>query len=549
MGVTSVLSACVLDPDTVARTEFSHSMRGYDPHEVRLFLQSASDEIARLQLELEAAGHADAAASNAGKLMQAARTEANVLLGRAQQQAVELTETAEADANRIRIDAGRELETARERSKAMVDETRIQRENSLRSLSEKRQQARTELGQLRASIDELRKTHAEMARLVAEAGQILDSALPAARAAAAAEAPISDASESDVDDQGDALADSGPDAPVYDLHERRTRAEESQAAARRAALEEKAAAQPEVLVDGPDEDEELVPDPRSEERRLAERRQTFAEVGESEPVPLVGRRDRGDIDQLFARIRDSRSDVVAHASRTMQGTDAPNPPNPTGAHTAVSAVAQPADEAVELRARRDDVAARLGAEVALALKRVLADQLNEILDVLRRRGAASVSADELVPRSGDQAFSDALNDLLEAAARLGSGGADVAVEPVAVAVGSEVGSLLRSRVAAFLTDPDRLEHRIRSLYRELRRDRVDDLGSNAAGAAFGLGMLSVLPDHAMVRWELPNSSCGHPECLSNAEAGPMAAGDVFPSGDVVAPTRPGCGCMVVPVLQ
>lgn len=552
----------LLDPEAIARTEFSHSMRGYDTHEVRAFLHVISDDIAELQIQVaemraSAAGHVDAqfaarSLGEADELKRHAEAAAQVALGRAKQQGVEIVQAAEAQSNRMRLDAVRELETSRERARAMGEETRIHRENALRTLSEKRQQARIELAQLRAAIDELRRAHTEMARLVAEAGQVLESAVPSARAAAES---VGEGVSHAADTAEAVRSGSGEGAPVISLQARRSQVEAAQA---RVTEESVAADQDdehlddEHLDEGPDDgDEELVAD-EIEERRLAERRQTFErdegdgpgpdrdDVSLGETVPMVSRRERGDIDQLHARIRDSRAEVAAHARGAMAQTEGT---------VGVAAVEQPQDEVVALRSARDAVAARVGAEAALSLKRVLADQLNEVLDVLRRRGKKKASIDDLVPQSGDAVYGDSLAALLDEAARQGSGGQSVDVGPIALAVGAELGTAVRSRVAVFLKDPDRLEQRIRSLYRELRRERVEALGHDAAAAAFGLGVLDVLPAGANAVWVMSEPPCEYAECHANAAAGPVPVGTAFATGDVVAPSRTGCGCIVAPAGQ
>jgi hypothetical protein len=154
-----------------------------------------------------------------------------------------------------------------------------------------------------------------------------------------------------------------------------------------------------------------------------------------------------------------------------------------------------------------------------------------------------------VPQSGDAVYGDSLAALLDEAARQGSGGQSVDVGPIALAVGAELGTAVRSRVAVFLKDPDRLEQRIRSLYRELRRERVEALGHDAAAAAFGLGVLDVLPAGANAVWVMSEPPCEYAECHANAAAGSVPVGTAFATGDVVAPSRTGCGCIVAPAGQ
>ena len=331
---------------------------------------------------------------------------------------------------------------------------------------------------------------------------------------------------------------------------------------------------PEVdLTDAPDDgqgagddhldelDPELPEGDAIDERRQAERRQLFLdrpiddgdtvleftpvmdEFGPADdPVPLVPARERGDIDELFARIRESRAGAVAQARAVLDRTseipivtrDEPGEPLPRRSDHLV---------------HRDEVLADLAPEVALALKRALADQLNEVLDVLRRSPEGVADAAALVPETADRRYGEVVRDPLTAAGDRGAAGASVDLGPVIRAVGTDVGTSLRNRISSFLEEPDQLERRIRALYREWRRDRVDSVAGDAVAAAFGLGLLSSLPDGTPVRWVVPDDGCCGTDCHDNSLATDVTAGEPFPTGDVMAPARPGCRGLVVPADQ
>jgi len=182
-----------------------------------------------------------------------------------------------------------------------------------------------------------------------------------------------------------------------------------------------------------------------------------------------------------------------------------------------------------------------------ALKRVLADQLNEVLDA-RRRVDHPVSIDDLLP-SQTTVFGDAIATMIAEAAQRGHRGLvpDWDPTPVTAAVSAEVGQALRRRVARLVeSGTDDLDVRVRAVYREWRRERVEEVARQATTAAFNLGALAIVPDGTSVAWTMRDGDCPVEECAANTNAGPVAPGSVFPSGHVVPPVSAGCRCLVVP---
>ncbi|MDG2114677.1 MAG: hypothetical protein P8N02_18965, partial [Actinomycetota bacterium] len=318
-------------------------------------------------------------------------------------------------------------------------------------------------------------------------------------------------------------------------------------------------------VEGADElDPELVSGDAIDERRQAERRQLFldrpADAGETVlefaplmdafgpedgPVPLVPPREAGDIDELFARIRESRAGAVAQAREVLHRTAEipiidPNAPPPS------SELGEPVGDHL---ADRDAALDEIGPEAALVLKRALADHLNEVLDTMRRMPEGVSEVEQLIPESTDRMFGEVLRDRLSEAGARGAQGAAIDVGPVMRAVGNEIGTSLRSRIAGHLQEPDQLERRVRSVYREWRRDKVDDVVADSVAAAYGLGLLGSLPEGTPVRWVVPPDGCCGADCHDNTLATGVTTGEAFPTGDVMAPARPGCRGLVVPADQ
>jgi len=265
------------------------------------------------------------------------------------------------------------------------------------------------------------------------------------------------------------------------------------------------------------------------------------------PAPqLFGRRDN-NIDELFARIRTSRETAVAKARGVLDNVDASERSQDGDAGEAASTVQRSADE---LFAEVDDVQNDMVADASRILKRVLADELNEVLDACRRAdGVESVA--ELIPAAGVAVYGASLVEILQSAAVRGANNRNAAIDVSTVTemVSSEIGGALRSRVQTYLIDEDGLDQRIRSAYREWRRDRADEVAVLAIVRAFNLGVVHDLGNSALVRWALRDGTCIFPDCGDNALATGVRSTDEFPTGHTVAPMGAGCRCLVVPADQ
>jgi DivIVA domain-containing protein len=259
------------------------------------------------------------------------------------------------------------------------------------------------------------------------------------------------------------------------------------------------------------------------------------------------RRDGPDssVDRLFARIRADRQPPPSEASVQ---------PAP-----ARSAVLDPiAGE--QARVRRDDLLDNVEAGLTRALKRILQDEQNEVLDRLRRLGPSDPGA--VLPDAGPQtaAYRDAALPWLQQAARAGIG---FASDPVP---GSEAEGAYPPReaqadeLAAQLVGPlgDRLgraldgaddesvaAESLRAAYRQWKVQQVEAGARHAVVVAFSAGAFAATPDAAALQWLVDDD--GHcPDCDDNALAGPTPKGQPFPTGQLHPPAHPGCRCVLVP---
>jgi len=312
---------------------------------------------------------------------------------------------------------------------------------------------------------------------------------------------------------------------------------------------------------------------------------------------------RGSVDDLFARLRAARAEKVVQ--RVVEG--APATPLPMEDHTqAAPAVgdqpidatggtdvaAQPddptaasprPDDSVFLAtpdapadvtalddtpfARRDAALTPVIVAAARKLKRVLADEQNEVLHALRRREPVR-AVDAILPAAADHvaryvvSIEAELTDAAVAGAQsMGATAAaakrDVkkagATRDAAAALGTELVMPLRDRLARSVGDADgdnaELANLVRVLYREWKSQRIDEHLDDVVRAAFGRGALSAAGDGQRIRWIVDPNGPACPDAEDNALAGPIVVGERFPTDHVCAPAHGGCTCMIAPVAE
>ncbi len=205
--------------------------------------------------------------------------------------------------------------------------------------------------------------------------------------------------------------------------------------------------------------------------------------------------------------------------------------------------------------RRDDLLAPLVASLARRLKRALKDDQNDILD--RLRNAGRWSEDVLSPEDEHlDRYRQAAGPQLLAAARAGVAFLDVPnseVPPVG-AIADELAAAvvvpLRRRLleaAAVADDDAAVADHVGSAYREWRGARVERLAGDHAVAAFSLAVLHATPSGGHLRWVVDDDGIECPDCDDNAWAGPVEAGDEYPTGHRHPPAHAGCRCLLAPV--
>lgn len=187
------------------------------------------------------------------------------------------------------------------------------------------------------------------------------------------------------------------------------------------------------------------------------------------------------------------------------------------------------------------------------LKRVLADEQNEVLDLLRR--AKPKGADDVLPSLAEHterwaaAATGPLADAVGAGADW-SGGKASPSSDLADDLSRTLVTPLRERIersfAAADGNLDEIADRVRALYREWKGPRLNEAIADAAAAGYARGVLDGIPAGAKVRWALDPSAGPCPDCDDNVLAGALTKGEPFPTGGANAPAHPGCHCLVLP---
>jgi len=200
---------------------------------------------------------------------------------------------------------------------------------------------------------------------------------------------------------------------------------------------------------------------------------------------------------------------------------------------------------------------------ARKLKRVLADEQNEILHTLRRQEPVR-NLDTMLPWQTEQTerYASSISAELDKAALLGAASIDSgtakehkadinragATKPAVEALATNIVVPLRERLERAVADTggdnEELATIVRGIYREWKTQRIDEHLDDVLRTAFGRGALAAVLPGTKVCWMVDPSGPACPDAEDNALAGEVAAGQPFPTGHVCAPAHEGCRCML-----
>jgi hypothetical protein len=224
--------------------------------------------------------------------------------------------------------------------------------------------------------------------------------------------------------------------------------------------------------------------------------------------------------------------------------------------------AQP-DEVTPFEQRDADLTPLIVAS-AKKIKRVLADEQNEVLDALRRQDPVT-RVDALLPPPTEhlERYRAAIVDDLLAAAHAGA--SSVVPDRVARLSKADVGAataLAEAVLGEWLIQPlrERLERcvadgggdnsevtkRVRAVYREWKTQHIDEQLDDVILTAHGRGVFAAIEPGTPVQWTSDQSRSVCSDCDDNTLSGAIPIGDPFPTGHVCAPAHLGCRCLLVP---
>ncbi len=605
-------------PDAIASASFSTSRRGYDQTEVRDLLRMVAAEMARLQerekfleRELRTAqrGSTNSVVAldeevvtrmlgeEAARILQTAREAASQIkirsedgasrmLREATDEAQRLREEAEVEAARRRQDASADAESelvmAKQQGREMVNEARAYRERVLSELARRRELARQQIEQLMHGRDRLLQAF-ERSRLVAV--DVMAELTPLGEPAEYVNlAPTTGPVPLMVPNR------QAPDEPAQDPIE-------LPIAVTVVEPDEEIAAD-EPLADAPVDNEPPPAEPVSDDDNTVLLMRDIHEVHDHDErddarkaapvVALFGGDDdeneshdevpNATVDDLFARLRAARAESVVE--RAQQAADGQEPDSEAEAEKDATvfltivedlAVFQASPEApvVEealddsLFGQRDASLTPIIVACARKLKRVLADEQNEILHTLRRNEPVR-TIDTMLPWQTEQAarYAAAITADLDKAALIGAASIDkgtakehkadisragatkAAIEALTATIVVPLRERLERAVVDAEGDNTELATMVRGVYREWKTQRIDEHLDDVARAAFGRGALAAVVPGTRVCWMVDPNGPACPDAEDNALAGEVGAGQPFPTGHTCAPAHEGCRCML-----
>ena len=269
------------------------------------------------------------------------------------------------------------------------------------------------------------------------------------------------------------------------------------------------------------------------------------EVVETKKQTVVTTPQKKSVDELFARLKQTSTAEVARTTKP-------------------KVVVPKVDQGVF--DHRDEVLEPILVLITRKMKRVLADEENSILTYLQ--GKKSVVALEKVLPVGDehlQMYVEALAEDVISAAMAGAQSlskslkADLRKRVTRSAVMQVVSRTidestirpLREKIQRAVEqsngDKDEMSNLIRSVYREMKMQRVEQQVSDIARMAYSRGAYLVLDQGTKVCWMVdPNGpSCADAE--DNSLAGSTGLGSEFPTGHIHPTAHAGCRCLIAPI--
>ena len=265
------------------------------------------------------------------------------------------------------------------------------------------------------------------------------------------------------------------------------------------------------------------------------------------------------VENLFARLREATVDKAA--SNAVSGGKVVEPRKST---KKVAVVEETATAVVPLQpmhdagafAKRDEVLAPIVVAMSRKLKRVLADEENEVLEYLRgKKNALTVDAMVGEIEVHAKRYGDAISEDIMAAAKGAAKSAKVTdvIPTVDVLIGVQLVKPLRDRLAKAIeqngTDRVAMAKALRGVYRQWKSQHIDEQVDDIACLAYSRGFFAGVKPGTQVCWMVDPNGPECPDAEDNSLAGSIALGKEFPTGNLHPLAHAGCRCLLAPVQQ
>jgi DivIVA domain-containing protein len=550
-GLAPISSSRVSTGD-VARHTFAVVRKGFDPDEVKAYLQSVARSIEVLEQREQDLRQAVAAAEERAAHPVVDETTLSASLG---QHSAQILRQAHEEAARIVVEA-------QEGASTLLREAQTQA-NEIQARAEAASAERVAEAELMV-VDAEKDARSQVDEILAEATARGDQVIAQAK------------------DEGRALLEQVQDARrrvLGDLATRR-RALSMQIEQLRAARDEMAAAvqgvrdaMDTIIGDLSRTDEEAraaalaagdqarlhgVGGVTPEEAALGTTDTTEAEAAaDSTEHGAVGA-NAPSVDELFARIRSGIGEE-APAPEASEASEAPAPVvvatfDDTNEEAIEEvAIVEPAGPDQTIIEARDEALSPVITQLARHLKRALGDDQNRMLEILRNTPQAQ--GDVLLGPEDDHlatylaAAQGHLADAFAAGTEFAGAAAgtvhdNIAVDQSTSSLARTVVTLLRRRIDGDADVDEEAGERVGAAFREWRGERIERLVGDFAVQAFSAGV-GAATNGGLVRWVLTSTS-GCSDCDDNALAGAVAPSEGFPTGHSYPPAHSGCRCLLAP---
>ena len=545
----------------------------------------------------ETARIVQAAREAAGKIKVRSEETATRLVREASDEAARVREDAELEAARVRQDAASDAEAeilmAKQQGRDMVNEARAYRERVLADVARRRELAREQIEDLMHGRDRIVQVF-DRARIATEdvLRELDDVAEEPSEFVnlAPTTGPIPIIVQADEIEAREAMRPAVSSAPAfvpYDQDEDIAVMTEEVVIDRTARIEEVVAIEEKVV----EEQTPIAPvvelvveAPVSNVVPLFARQETTVVVADLDedldeddeddvndpPLVIVEQKAKAVVppaDDIFAKLRRSGAESVAKEVATTQLKKVEPKKKPVekkiepAAEESVEAPVEEVAVATTFELRDEELAPVIAA-MSRKLKRALADEQNEVLDILRGKLPVKTLDAIVGPKTDHSArILEALEASLKAAALTGAKSLSKASDKdLQKMVASQMAAInefviatvvapLRERLSRSISqaagDNAELTSLVRLVYREWKNQHVDTQIDNIAQTSFGRGAFAALTPGAKVCWKVDPNGPACADAEDNSLAGFVNAGEAFPTGHTHAPAHAGCRCALV----